>query len=127
LPASSVRSTGPLIAEESRFRTGWDVCVALLVIVTGVVIPLQIAFVREVTLGGSVLVYLLDLVFVIDIGLNLRTTFRTGGTEVRDVRLIGARYRRGLLPLDVVSTVPFDMLFLGSGAVVGGLPVVLLL
>ena len=44
--------------------------VVLLVIVTGIAIPIQIAFVREVTLGGSALVYLLDLVFLVDIGFN---------------------------------------------------------
>jgi voltage-gated potassium channel len=122
-----VGPAGILISEESRFRTRWDVFVVLLVIVTGIAIPLQIAFVREVTLGGSVLVYLLDLVFLVDIGLNFRTTYRAGGAEVRDPGRIGARYRRSLLPLDVVSTVPLDMLLLGSGAVIGGVPAVLLL
>ena len=118
---------GILLSEESRFRTRWDVFVGLLVIVTGIAIPLQIAFVRDVTLGGSVLVYLLDLAFLVDIGLNFRTTYRAGGAEVRDPGRIGARYRRSLLPLDVVSTVPLDMLLLGSGAVIGGVPAVLLL
>ena len=118
---------GILISEESRFRTRWDVFVVLLVIVTGIAIPIQIAFARDVTLGGSVLVYLLDLVFLVDIGLNFRTTYRAGGAEVRDPGRIGARYRRSLLPLDVVSTVPLDMLLLGSGAVIGGVPAVLLL
>jgi voltage-gated potassium channel len=122
-----VGPAGILISEESRFRTRWDVFVVLLVIVTGIAIPLQITFVREVTLGGSVLVYLLDLVFLVDIGLNFRTTYRAGGAEVRDPGRIGARYRRSLLPLDVVSTVPLDMLLLGSGAVIGGVPAVLLL
>jgi len=102
--------------------------VAVLVVITGLVVPFQLAFVREVGLWGSVLVYALDLVFVLDIRLNFRTTFREYGSDIRDPSRIASRYRRGMLLWDLISTLPFDVLLLPwAGLALGGLPVVLLL
>ncbi len=101
---------------------------AVLVVVTGLLVPFQLAFVREVGLWGSLLVYALDLVFFLDIRLNFRTTFREYGSEVREPSRISSRYRRGMLPWDLISTLPFDVLLLPwAGLALGGLPVVLLL
>ncbi len=82
---------------------------------------------REVTVAGSVLVYLLDLVFLVDIHFNLRTTFRSGGVEVLGREAVAARYRRRELPLDLAGALPVDALFLTSGLSVGGVPLALLL
>jgi len=102
--------------------------VAVLVVITGLVVPFQLAFVREVGLWGSILVYALDLVFFLDIRLNFRTTFREYGSDIRDPSRIASRYRRGMLPWDLISTLPFDVLLLPwAGLALGGLPVVLLL
>jgi hypothetical protein len=60
-----------VLEEQSRFRTGWDFFIVILVVVTGLAVPFQLAFVREVDLAGSALIYLLDLVFLVDINLNL--------------------------------------------------------
>jgi hypothetical protein len=117
-----------VIPEESPFRARWDLLIAILVVVTGLVIPFQVAFVRAVGLWGSLLVYALDLVFLLDIRFNFRTTFREFGSEVRDRGRIAKRYRRGMFPWDLVSTVPFDVLLLPwAHLAVGGLPVLLLL
>ncbi len=97
------------------------------VLFTGVLVPFQIAFVRDVDTLGSVLIYLLDAVFLADIGFNLRTTYRASGVEVRDPERIARSYRRTLLPWDLAGVVPLDILFLASGASVGGIPVALLL
>jgi hypothetical protein len=120
-------SGGGVVVESSRLRLGWDAFVILCVVVTGVVVPFQIAFVREVTVPGSLVVYLLDAVFLLDIRFNFLTTFRARGVEERDSRRIGVRYRKTLLPWDLAAVIPLDALFLTSGAVVGGIPVALLL
>ncbi len=117
-----------MILEESPFRARWDLLIAILVVVTGLVIPFQVAFVRNVGVWGSILVYVLDLFFFLDIRFNSRTTFREHGLEVRDPNRIARRYRRGMLPWDLLSTIPFDLLLLPwAHLVLGGLPVVLLL
>jgi hypothetical protein len=117
-----------VIPEESAFRARWDVFIAILVVITGLVIPFQVAFVRTVGVWGSLLVYALDFVFFLDIRFNLRTTFREFGSEVRDRHRIAKRYRRGMFPWDLLSTVPFDLLLLPwASLAVGGLPVLLLL
>lgn len=66
---STIRGNG-------RFRTGWDVFVFVLILVSCVAVPYQIAFVREIRLPGSILLYLIDLVFLFDICLNFRISRR---------------------------------------------------
>ncbi len=90
-------------------------------------VPAQIAFFRQVGLVGSLIVYLLDLAFLIDIRLGFRTPFRAGGAEVHDRKAIARRYRRSGFWTDVAGTVPIDLLFLGSAATLGGIPLALLL
>ena len=117
-----------MIPEESQFRARWDFLIALLVVVTGLVIPFQVAFVREVGLGGSFLIYALDLIFLLDIRFNFRTSFREHGLAVKDPGRIAGRYRRGMLPWDLLSTIPFEILLLPwPHLALGGFPVVLLL
>ncbi|UCC25861.1 MAG: ion transporter [Gemmatimonadales bacterium] len=125
--AQAIPPPVPLIPERSTFRTAWDLVIVLAVVVTGLVVPFQIVFVREVDLGGSLLVYLLDVLFVADIFLNFRTTFRAGGSEVTESAAVVRRYRRSGFSADLLGVVPLDALFLMSSAAVAGVPVVLLL
>jgi hypothetical protein len=120
-------AAGRLIREGSRFRAAWDLFAVAAVVTTGLVIPFQVAFLRDVSFGGSLLVYLLDLFFLVDIRLNLRTTFRAGGVEVVDRGAVASRYRRRELPLDLAGAIPVDALFLTTGLSVGGVPVAILL
>lgn len=117
----------PLIAEGSRGRAAWDLFIVGAVLVTATVVPFQIAFLGEVGWAGSTVVYLLDAVFLIDIWLGFRTTFRFRGAEVLDRRAIAQRYRRTGFWTDVAGTVPLDLFFLGSSAALGGIPVALVL
>jgi hypothetical protein len=77
-----------------------------------VLIPYQLAFEHEVDLLGSVVVYAIDLVFLADIALNFRTTVRLGGSEIEKRSLIRRHYSRNMLPIDLLATIPFDLVFL---------------
>jgi len=66
----------------------WDACIAGLVLVTGLLVPVQVAFQHEVTWFGSLLVYAIDLFFIVDVALNFRTSYRYQGTEITDRALI---------------------------------------
>jgi hypothetical protein len=130
LTAAGVRASiqgARLLRERSRFRIGWDLVIVAAVVLTGILIPYQIAFAREVEWGGSLLVYLLDLVFLVDIGLNFRTTFRTAGTETTDPAAVAHRYRRSGFSTDVLGVIPLDALFLTSSVAAGGVPLAILL
>ncbi len=116
-----------VVSEESRARYTWDLVVLAAVVVTGLIIPFQIAFVRRIDVLGSALVYGLDLLFLADLWLNLRTSFRRGGSEIRDPAEVARHYRRSGFRTDLLSVIPLDLLFIASGAAVGGVPVALVL
>ena len=88
----------------------------------------QMAFVHDVSWLGSVIVYAIDLFFVVDILLNFRTTYRHGGEDVIDRQRISDRYLHSMFLVDLLATVPLDALLLGWRHVtVHGISVVLLL
>jgi hypothetical protein len=105
----------------------WDLVIVAAVVLTGILIPLQIAFIREVQWGGSLLVYLLDVVFLVDIAVSFRASYRAGGAEVTDPAAVARRYRRSGFTADLLGVIPLDALFLASSAAVGGVPLALLL
>jgi hypothetical protein len=118
-----------VLHEGSRGRTAWDAVAVVLVLVGGLVVPYQIAFQHRVGAWGSAVVYLLDFFFLVDIFLNLRTSYRQGGQEVTDPDAIARRYGRTLLPLDLAAAIPVDavMMLIAGQMTFGGVQVVLLL
>jgi hypothetical protein len=73
----------------------------------------QLAFVHDVGWLGSVIVYAIDLFFVVDILLNFRTTYRHGGEDVIDRQRIASRYLHSMFLIDLLATVPLDAFLLG--------------
>lgn len=116
-----------IILESSRFRSRWDFLVLVLIFVSCFLIPFQVGFVHEVRPLGSILIYLVDLFFLADIFINFRTTYRRQGSEVLDPDLIRRHYRRGMLPVDLLAAIPFDILVLPwASTSLGGVSIVLL-
>jgi hypothetical protein len=114
------------IREDSAFRTRWDLFVLILLGVSGTLIPYQVAFQHHVTFVGSMLVYAIDIVFLVDIVFTFRTTYRERGEVVTDPTAIGRHYRRGVFPIDLLATIPFDAVLLPwSDVEVGGVALVL--
>ena len=101
-----------IIKEHGKFRTNWDVFILILIVVSIIIIPIQIAFHHKVNFGGSILVYVIDLFFIIDIYLNTKTSFRKAGVEVLDKTLLAKHYSRTNFKIDFLATVPLDALFL---------------
>jgi hypothetical protein len=115
------------ISESSRLRTGWDLLILVLVLLSCLLVPFQIAFRHQVNLAGSVLLYLIDLFFLLDIFLNFHTTFRRQGAEVTDPGEIARHYLGTLFLVDLLAALPFDALLLPwRGVEIGGVSVVLL-
>jgi hypothetical protein len=117
-----------IIRESSRERLKWDFIALALVLVSCVIVTLQLAFTDGPSLLSSLFIYAIDLFFLADIRLNLRTSYRQHGVEVTDADRIGIRYKRRLMRFDLIGCVPIDLLFwlLGSPSVFG-LSLVLLL
>jgi CRP-like cAMP-binding protein len=115
-----------VLREESLARRRWDLSAVFLVVVSCLLVSYQFAFQHQVHLIGSLVVYLIDFFFLIDIVLNFRTTYRCQGVDVTDPAKIARRYRRGRFSIDVLANFPFDMLLLPwSGFSIEGISVVL--
>ena len=73
-----------MIRELSRSRLIWDALILALIVVSCVLVSYQFAFAQARALDGFQLIYLIDLFFLVDIGLNFVTTYRERGVEVFD-------------------------------------------
>ena len=61
-----------------------------------------------------------DVIFMVDILINLRTGYMDRGLFVSDSALMAKRYCRTWLAIDVVSSIPLSLVQVGSADSVGG-------
>jgi hypothetical protein len=110
-----------MIREHSPLRTVWDLLIVLLGGLSIFFVLYDLAFVREVRLTGSLLIYAIDLVFIADMFLNRVTSYRVAGVEITDRAELARHYRGAGFAVDLIASVPWDLplLLLGLGA--GGL------
>jgi hypothetical protein len=100
------------ISESSRGRMIWDAFILLFIIFSCILIPYQLVFRGRISVLGSIVVYLIDIVFLADIRLNFLTSFRSEGTETCDKKKIASHYGKSLFPLDLIGSLPLDVIFL---------------
>jgi len=95
----------------------------MLIVFSCFFIPYQLAFRQDTALTGIQYIYLIDVLFLADIVLNCFTSFRQHGIEVLDQRACLKRYSRTMLPIDLLSSLPLDLLawmLIGNGQLMGG-------
>lgn len=95
-------------------KTNWDLFVMILATYNCFEIPLGMAF-NPKTLEKATfraLSPVIDLFFLIDIVVSFRTTFidLNSGQEIRDVKAIQKNYLKTHFTIDLLATVPFDLL-----------------
>uniref|UniRef100_A0A8D0CXM5 Potassium voltage-gated channel subfamily H member 2 n=1 Tax=Sander lucioperca TaxID=283035 RepID=A0A8D0CXM5_SANLU len=112
----------------SPFKAVWDWLILLLVIYTAILTPYSAAFllndqeeVAKQNCGYScsplnVVDLIVDIMFIIDILINFRTTYVNANDEVvsHPVR-IAVHYFKGWFLIDMVAAIPFDLLIYRSG------------
>ena len=112
-----------MIKELSRTRLLWDSLILALILVSCVMVPYQFAFNQGSALSGFQVIYLIDLFFIVDIYLNCCTTFRRHGVEVSDRPSCTKRYARRMMAVDVLGSLPLDLVawvLIGNGQFLGG-------
>ena len=112
-----------MIKELSRTRLLWDSLILALVGISCVMVPYQFAFNQANALSGFQIIYLVDLIFIADIFLNCRTTFRRHGVEVTDRPSCTKHYARRLMVVDILGSLPLDLIawvLIGNGQFLGG-------
>jgi hypothetical protein len=117
------------IDPHSRFVRWWDFVILTALMITIFITPWEVSFLPPTRVASDdwderpitfVVNRLVDTVFVADVGLAFFLPFRAkrSGMWVYDKRRIIHNYLRGWFALDVITCVPFDVLFgfLGEAA-----------
>ncbi|XP_008402246.1 voltage-gated inwardly rectifying potassium channel KCNH7 isoform X2 [Poecilia reticulata] len=117
------------ILHYSPFKAVWDWLILLLVIYTAILTPYSAAFLlndqeeqrrRECGYSCSplnVVDLIVDIMFIIDILINFRTTYVNHNEEVvSHPAKIAIHYFKGWFLIDMVAAIPFDLLIFGSGS-----------
>uniref|UniRef100_UPI00398EA683 voltage-gated inwardly rectifying potassium channel KCNH7-like n=1 Tax=Pristiophorus japonicus TaxID=55135 RepID=UPI00398EA683 len=117
------------ILHYSPFKAVWDWLILLLVIYTAIFTPYSAAFLlndreeqkrRECGYSCSplnVVDLIVDIMFIIDILINFRTTYVNQNEEVvSQPAKIAIHYFKGWFLIDMVAAIPFDLLIFGSGS-----------
>uniref|UniRef100_A0A8C5HFF0 Voltage-gated inwardly rectifying potassium channel KCNH2 n=1 Tax=Gouania willdenowi TaxID=441366 RepID=A0A8C5HFF0_GOUWI len=112
----------------SPFKAVWDWLILLLVIYTAILTPYSAAFLlndqEEAAMQScgyscsplNVVDLIVDIMFIIDILINFRTTYVNSNDEVvsHPVR-IAVHYFKGWFLIDMVAAIPFDLLIYRNG------------
>ncbi|KAL3970012.1 proto-oncogene serine/threonine-protein kinase Pim-1 [Sarotherodon galilaeus] len=117
------------ILHYSPFKAVWDWLILLLVIYTAILTPYSAAFLlndqeeqkrRECGYSCNplnVVDLIVDIMFIIDILINFRTTYVNQNEEVvSHPAKIAIHYFKGWFLIDMVAAIPFDLLIFGSGS-----------
>lgn len=112
-----------IILHYSPFKAGWDWLILLLVIYTAIVTPYTAAFLMHEDAGPNrqrsrpsralnAIELIVDVMFIIDLIVNLRTTYVKHNEElVTRASKIAKHYLKGWFLIDVTAAIPFDILF----------------
>ncbi|KAM6919933.1 voltage-gated inwardly rectifying potassium channel KCNH6-like [Lycodopsis pacificus] len=116
------------ILHYSPFKAVWDWVILLLVIYTAIFTPYSATFLLSdqeeaamQTCGYScsplnVVDLIVDIMFIVDIIINFRTTYVNSNDEVvSQSSRIAVHYFRGWFLIDMVAAIPFDLLIYRSG------------
>ncbi|KAH9518364.1 Potassium voltage-gated channel sub H member 6 [Bulinus truncatus] len=114
----------------SPFKAVWDWIILLLVIYTAIFTPYAAAFLlseekklneRSATIREryseplTIIDLIVDIMFIVDIFINFRTTYVNKNDEVvSHPGKIAVHYFKGWFLIDVVAAIPFDLLLFGS-------------
>ncbi|XP_035525500.1 potassium voltage-gated channel subfamily H member 6 [Morone saxatilis] len=118
-----------ILLHYSPFKAFWDWIILLLVLYTAVFTPYSAAFLldehRDLRQRGcgytcnplNVADLMVDVLFIVDIVINLRTTYVDQNDEVvTQPSRIAKHYIKGWFPIDLFAAIPFDLLIFRSGS-----------
>jgi len=112
-----------LIAPDAKRKGQWDWFVLLLVLYTSITVPFCVVFYDltsiDVSYGGFAVDTLVDICYLVDIFVSLRTTYYDNdGQLVLDKKVVRARYLKAWFWLDVFASFPYmhvaELIFINS-------------
>ena len=114
------------INPNSRYMRMWDFIVIAALFTTALITPFEVAFFHTLVYAGPAnfaMNRIIDAIFLVDIGVTFflpyRTSMSKGGMLIFDRRRIACNYLTGWFTLDLITCIPFDLIFAGIAAVSG--------
>ncbi|XP_061100877.1 potassium voltage-gated channel subfamily H member 8-like [Conger conger] len=99
----------------STFKAGWDWLILLATFYVAVTVPYNVCFIGDdddLTRSTTVSDISVEILFIIDIVLNFRTTYVSqSGQVIFDAQLICIHYMTTWFIIDLVAALPFDLLY----------------
>jgi hypothetical protein len=93
-------------------KTVWDIIIAIVVLVTVLIIPVQIAFLYDAFPGTDIFNYTIVCFFGVDIMITFRTIIESPNNEawIIDPHVIAMNYIKKWFFIDLISTLPFNII-----------------
>ena len=110
-----------IIMPENKYKRWWNVYVGLLLLYTGIFVPLRVSFYDDASTFMIVFETLIDCCFFVDIVLTFFSAYerKNNVIETRH-RQIAIQYFKGWFWIDALSTVPFQLIEMGLESESGG-------
>ena len=108
----------PTLHPDGRFRSRWDLTLAIVLLFVCFVVPIRVAFPENfvsVQIAWLVVDSIFDSLFIIDLLLNFITGFAKDGTVVMEPVPIMKHYLATWFLLDLISSFPLDLIFFLAG------------
>lgn len=104
-----------LLYPEDQHKVSWDLFITMILMVSCVITPYNIAFASDngqEPLGWSIVNYTIDILFAFDIFVIFNSCFYDDEFQIVEDRVIIAKsYAMSWLIIDVVSIIPFELIF----------------
>ena len=111
-----------IISPTSTFRRSWDLFILLLILYNALLMPYRLAFALANPGPVDMFDTVADVIFLMDLAFNTRTAFVDSNNKlISDPKKIFIHYACSWLIIDALSSVPFNLIALMSGAENGSL------
>ncbi|MBI2966905.1 MAG: ion transporter [Bacteroidetes bacterium] len=100
-----------MLHPHSKLRQSWDILIVLLALFAAIEIPLRLSLDFELPRWIFFMELLITVVFSLDIILNFFTSYYHGYKLIADRKLIARHYLRGWFFWDLISAIPFPLLY----------------
>ncbi|MBF0136653.1 MAG: ion transporter [Magnetococcus sp. DMHC-1] len=97
---------------KGRFRIYWDYVILMAVSWYGLSVPIEIALKLDIPDWSYMLDVVLTIFFMVDMYVNFHTPFLKDGEQITDIHAIRRRYLKSRFIIDLISTIPWDLLCL---------------
>lgn len=104
-----------VVHPQGAFLQNWNFLMLLLVVLNGMRVPYNVVFATRHSVSFGPFYFLdsfMDLLFLIDIFVHFRTAFMEEGILVTDRSVLARKYVRGYFLLDLLASLPLDLLCL---------------